>query len=478
MTARGPNPSRRIALRRLAALVSIGIGGCDRPSGLLRDAGRAATTPPHPGATFSRVAFPLRRNPGKRYLVDADGRPFLLVGDSGWSLLVQVTREDAQTYLDDRRVRGYNAILVNLLERKYSSDSPRNRYGEAPFIVEGDYTKPNDRYFDHAAWVLHRAAEVGQVVLLAATYIGCCGADGWYAAMTRSGPAALREYGRYLARKFADLRNIVWVHGGDGNPDNPTLVAEVATGIREVDTWSLHTAHTGPGHEAMAIYPDADWLDLNNIYTYDPVLPIALRAYHRRGPEPYFLIESEYEGENRRAPDIRIRAQAWQAMLGGAMGQVVGNNPIWHFASPKPITPFTLTWQQSLASEASRSMTQLRRLFESFDWWRLEPEEGSLIKAGRCDGHYGAVGACTPQGDRALVYVPWRRQFALDLRRLGTEPTSMRWYDPVDGSFSAPVPLPWPGHAPLRLLPPPQPNAGGDSDRVLVIERIAAGATS
>src|SRR5262249_17993157 len=37
-------------------------------------------------------AFPLRTEPGRRYLVDAVGRPFLLHGDTAWSLIAQLSR--------------------------------------------------------------------------------------------------------------------------------------------------------------------------------------------------------------------------------------------------------------------------------------------------------------------------------------------------------------------------------------------------
>src|SRR5262245_44651338 len=41
------------------------------------------------------TVFPLHPVEGQRYLVDAAGHPFLIVGDSAWSLLTQVSTEDA-----------------------------------------------------------------------------------------------------------------------------------------------------------------------------------------------------------------------------------------------------------------------------------------------------------------------------------------------------------------------------------------------
>jgi hypothetical protein len=76
---------------------------------LERDIGTAAEP------SDSAHAFPLAVKRGKRYLVDAAGRPFLIQGDTAWSLIAQLTREDVVLYLDDRRARGFNTLLVNLI---------------------------------------------------------------------------------------------------------------------------------------------------------------------------------------------------------------------------------------------------------------------------------------------------------------------------------------------------------------------------
>ncbi len=100
------------------------------------------------------AVFPLAVKPGERYLVDAAGRPFLIQGDAAWSLIAQLTREDVDLYLDDRRARGFNTILVSLIEAKFATNAPANAYGEPPFLTPGDYGTPNEAYFRHADWVL------------------------------------------------------------------------------------------------------------------------------------------------------------------------------------------------------------------------------------------------------------------------------------------------------------------------------------
>ena len=118
------------------------------------------------------AAFPLHVEPGKRYLVDARGQPFLLKGDAPWCLITQLTGPDLDQYLDDRRRKGFNALLVELTESYLCANAPNDPYGEPPFEVAGDFTQPNEKYFAQAERVIARAGEKGFLVLLTPAYHG------------------------------------------------------------------------------------------------------------------------------------------------------------------------------------------------------------------------------------------------------------------------------------------------------------------
>lgn len=424
---------------------------------------------PKPKPPSSPIAFPLGREPDKRYLVDSQGRPVLLNGDSAWSLLVQLTREEAELYLEDRRTRGFNAVLVNLLERHYASNPPRNRYGEAPFTTPGNYSTPNENYFAHVDWVLGKAAVKGMLVMLAPSYIGSMG-DGWYQVMVDNGSAVTHNFGRYLGQRYRSFTNIMWVHGGDADPLSRHLVSQIAFGIRESDKIALHTAHAGRERPAMDFWGSAPWMQVNNVYSYEPVFRICNAAYSRRDHMPFFLIESAYEGE-RGTSDVRIRAQAWHAVLSGAMGQLMGNNPIWHFDCPVPLFRYSLTWREALNSEAARSMTQLSQLFGAYPWWQLQPDvSNALLTGGFSSKHDRAVAARSIDGAFAFAYVPSRRELEVALNCLAGPRVDARWYDPVVGKFVAIPAMPVTNVGRLALTPPSGGNGGGDEDWVLVLE--------
>jgi uncharacterized protein DUF4038/collagenase-like protein with putative collagen-binding domain len=437
---------------------------------VLTIAARAAQACPAP----PDAAFPLEVQPGQRYLVGRSGQPFLLNGDTAWSLIADLTREDAELYLRDRRARGFNTLLVNLLESKFARNAPANAYGDRPFTADGDYATPNDAYFDHAEWVLRRACELGFVVLLTPSYVGNGGGDeGWYREMTESGTAKLRAYGRYVGGRFGDLDNIVWVEGGDYNPPDKDLIRALADGIRESDPDALQTAHGSPGSAALEYWSGEPWLSINNVYTYAPVYEAALDQY-AGSKMPFFLIESAYENEHE-AGGQRVRMQAWQALLSGASGQIFGNNPIWHFEGPG-IYPVTASWQQELGSPGARSMTVLHQLVASLPWWLLRPDaSGSLLTEGQGGAAARGVAALAADGSFALVYLPTARRITLDLAGLRGPRIAARWHDPSTGEIVPVDGSPFP--VGTRAFAPMPWNRAGASDWVLELASESDGKT-
>ena len=417
----------------------------------------------------TRQVFPVRTEPDKRHLVDAGDKPFLIQGDAAWSLIVQLTQAEVDQYLDDRKARGFNTLLVNLIEHRFSDSPPNNAYGQRPFLTPGDFSTPNDQYFAHADWVLSRAAEKGFLVLLVPAYLGYGGGDeGWYADMVANGSAKLRSYGRYLGQRYKDYTNILWTYGGDYNPPDRSLVEAIADGIREYQPGAPGTAHTAPETAAIEFWGGEPWLQVNTVYTYSPVYERSLQQYERPEQLPFFLLETTYENEH----DVttrQLRTQAYHALLSGAAGQVFGNNPIWHFNGPG-LYPTTLTWQQALQGAGSRSMAHVWGLFAALEWWRLEPDvDNSLLTAGLGTGQDRAVSAAAGDRSFAIAYLPTVRNVSVNLGGMAGPHVAARWYDPTDGSFTVVTGSPFPASG-AHLFRPGGDNSDGDGDWVLVLE--------
>jgi hypothetical protein len=404
---------------------------------------------------FGAGPFPVRIGPDHRHLVDQGGAPFLVQGDAPWSLISGLTKDEVELYLEHRRRQGFNSVIVNLIEHKFRG--PVNRFGEGPFTVPGDFSTPNEKYFEYADWVIRKAAEKGIQVFLAPIYLGYIGTDeGWIKEAAANGPEKCRAWGRYVGKRYRDFDNLVWLMGGDHNPDQVREeVDAVARGIKDLDNRHLMTAHCHPENSALDQYKDDGWLDLNDTYTYGIVHRMLLADYNREPPMPFTLTESTYEGEHN-ASAVQVRRQAYWALLCGATGQFMGNRPIWLFDPG---------WQAALDSVGAQDMSRLQSLFTSRPWDQLVPDQKHEVVVdglGEFRGLDYLAAARTADGATAMAYLPTARTFTVDLSKIAGKTAKAWWFNPRTGKSDAAGDFPTTGK---KSFTPP-----GEGDWVLVLD--------
>jgi hypothetical protein len=370
--------------------------------------------------------------------VDQNDLPFLVVGDSAWSLIVDPEEADVKSYLDARQVGGFNSILVNLLEHKFARRAPRTCAGLEPFLKTGDFATPNPKYFDFAHEVSQWASARGICVWLCAAYLGWNGGDeGFFQEIKAGGQDKLKTYGEFLGERFKDLPNIIWVLGGDYAvpKEHHWTITDLAAAIRTGGAKQLMTIHGGQ-QSAVDVVGDQDWIDISTTYSYEKELfRVYRKDYERKKERPFVLIEAIYENEHGSTPE-QIRRQAYWAMTSGACGQFFGNNPTWHFNGPG-LFPAPRGWRADLDGTGSRDMSRLRSAFIQRDWQRLVPDfKNALVVRGVGEGVATITAAATPDGKLAMVYVPATgregRDFTVDLGRLSGPVTSL-WFNPTNG---------------------------------------------
>jgi len=400
---------------------------------------------------------------GKRYLIDAAGKPFFVNGDSPWDLISTLTRADVDLYLADRKAKGINTVLVELLEHYFSPHPPKNAYGDAPFTTAGDFSTPNPAYFAHVDYVINKAAQNGMLVLLTPAYVGYGGGqEGWYQEMVANGTTKLFAYGQYLGNRYKNFHNIVWVQGGDYNVPDKSLVQAVANGIRSVDN-KPQTYHAQRGTAAMQFWGTGEpWLGVNNIYTDENTVANEAFAEYNRSSAPFFMIEGRYEAEQG-ATEQTVRRQAYQAVLSGASGHLMGHALIWPFASG---------WQQALNSPGSRSMPHLSDLFATRSWWTLVPDQANItLTAGIGSGGDRAVAARASDGSFAVAYMPTFRSITIDMSKLAGPNVKAQWVDPANGATSTIPGSPFPAFG-ARPFKAAADNASCHGDWMLLLESI------
>jgi hypothetical protein len=425
-----------------------------------------------PVAAQPGSAFPVQISANHRYLVDQNGAPFLMVGDSPQAMIGDISEADAEVFLANRQAAGFNTEWINLLCNDYTAcrDDGATFNNIAPFTTPGDLSRPNEAYFSKVDHVLQLAAKYGQLVLLDPIETG-----GWSNVVTNNGTTKAHNYGRYLGQRYKSFPNIVWMSGNDfqGWHDSATdaAVRAVAEGIHEADPGHLQTIELN--YQSSGSLDDPTWaplLGLDAAYTYFPTYDQVLKEYNRASV-PVFMVEANYEGEHNEAdpgsPQILRRQEYW-TLLSGATGQLYGNGATWKFAD---------NWKQSLSSPASTQMRYVTNLFASRQWFNLVPDQshsllsggyGTYSSGGSLGGNDYATAAKTADGTLGIIYMPTSRTITVDLSTLAG-PVNASWYDPSRGTYFAVGGSPLANSGQVSLAPP-GPNADGDGDWVLVLE--------
>ncbi len=405
------------------------------------------------------VAFPLTIGPTGRYLADQRGVPFLIHGDTPWSLTHNLTFEEAVRYMTVRKAQGFNTFLVSVPDA-YDADGNKtyapDRYGQQAFVGD-DLTQPNEPYWAHVDRVFREAEKLGLLLLVTPAYLGA-DKDGYVDLLRKAGPPRCRQYGLWIGKRYRALSNLLWVHGGDRNPwDVRDEVRALAQAIREVDERHLHTAHWANGTAAFDYFGDEGWLDVNSSYTYGPVAWRILADREGSRPRPTFLIESHYENDfgGRTADDGR--AYPYRAILSGATGHLFGNKPLWFCGRG---------WEAALDSPGARYMTHVFALFRSRPWYELEPDRAHQLVVqghGESGADDGVQAAVTRDRTTAIAYLPAsRREIRVDVERLAGRRFRAHWFDPRTGAATPVAPF---DRAGSQTFAPP-----AEGDFVLVID--------
>ena len=390
----------------------------------------------------------------------SNGAPYLAVGDTPWSLAVNCTNAQIDSYLSDRAGKGCTAILFNAIEHAYSSQSPayRNADGVVPFTSMNPVNWVlNETYWQRVDYIVNQAKARGIVCFIAPAYTGYgSGSDGWLNDYSGVSNATLQAYGAALANRYTQ-GNVVWVLGGDdandvetagnygsGSTPNRTKQWQIALGIRSVRASELITGHTarngtGPvsGEAYKAWTSGYTGFNLNNIYGHDGIddaVGLAAAAYGRSG-YPFFLIEAGYE--NTDGSDIGGIVPAIQAVLGGGLGGWFGgHDALWHMGSYTPSTGAASVLGSYLAG-SWRAHSRFGALLKSYAWWLLQPRnDASLVTSGRGSGANAVCPALASEGSFALVGTPGS-SVTVNMAALSAPNVRARWWSFDTGSFTA-----------------------------------------
>ena len=424
----------------------------------------------------------LKVSSNKRFLVTADGKPFFWLGDTAWELFHRLNREEAEKYLRNRADKGFTVIQAVALAELDGLHDP-NPYGELP-LENDDPTKPREAYFQHVDFIVNKAAELGLYIGLLPTWGDKVFKDRWGAGPEIFNTENAKTYGRWIGNRYKDKKNIIWIIGGDRNPDEKGVAIwrSMASGIVEGSGGqdrAIMTFHPQPnglqdGGSSKYFHND-EWLDFNMFQTghcrENNVWDRIQIVYNRTPVKPVLDGETLYEDHPVcfNAKDLGtssaydIRKHAYLDVFAGAFGHTYGCHDIWQMYAPNrtPVNGPHFPWYVAIDLPGATQMKHLRWLIESRPMLDRIPDQ-SLVK--------DALGAndriqATRGKDYVFVYTSQGKPISVNLGKISGKEVSAFWYNPKNGETKDDTRF---ENAGQKTLTPP--SSGYGHDWVLVID--------
>lgn len=416
-----------------------------------------------------------------RHLVKEDGSVFFYLADTGWELFHRLNKEETEMYLRDRKLKGFNVIQAVVLAELDGLNVP-NAEGNTP-LINNDPAQPNEAYFKHVDWVIKKAAGLDMYIALLPTW-----GDKWnkrwgVGPVIFDTPEKAAAYGKWIGERYKDQPNIIWVLGGDRNPEKSghfEIIRAMAAGIREGDRGRhLITYHPSGGQSSSHWFHHEEWLDFNLAQTghgerNNPVYDIIGHDYHLKPVKPCLDGEPQYEDlpvsfsdDNERFIAYDARQAAYWSVLAGALGHTYGNNNIWQMWAPgrNPVIDARIPWYEAIHQPGAMQMGYMRQLFESRPFLEMVPDQSVLTNVYGQDKRTirAARGA---DSSFVLVYSSYGAPIHLRLEKLAADTLSGYWYNPREGKSSL-IP-PFANTRKTKAFVPP--SSGDRTDWVLVLD--------
>ena len=402
-----------------------------------------------------------------QYLVHENGKPFFWLGNTAWLMPERLNRDEVELFLAREAGEGYNVEQVQVLDSNYPTF---NVYGQQAFDDSFDFAKYADgqrgyTYWHHLDYIVDMAARQGIYIAM-----DCI----WGGQEKRLTPEKAARYGRFLAERYKDRPNIVWMIGGDIMGDrNMESWDALARAIKAVDKQHLMTFHPRGRTTSAWWYNDREWLDFNMFqsghrrygqrngdgdYTIrdnteednwrfvamsfgDPGEQIEGREV-RGGRKPVIDGEPSYEDIPQGLHDFSaprwqacdVRRYAYWSVFAGSFGHTYGHNSIMQFMRPGVMPSFGAEkpWWEAMDDPGHRQMKYLKRLMETVPFTGGRNDQ--TVIAGGNGTRYDRVIA-TRGEDYMLVYNYSGRPVTLDLTKISGKRKCAWLMNPADGTL-------------------------------------------
>lgn len=422
-----------------------------------------------------------RVSDNKRYILK-DGKPFFWLGDTGWELFHRLNREEADRYLKTRSEQGFTVVQAVALAEMDGMRVP-NANGDIPFFDQ-DLDKPNEKYFAHMDYIIDRADYYHITIGLLPTWGDKIFADRWGKGPEIFNSQNAATYASWLANRYKDRTNIIWILGGDRIPRGENDLAiwrSMGNAIKKAtNNKAIISFHPQPNQLGSAEWFHQDgWLDFNMFQTghcretavYEKIQAV----YNKRPTKPVMDAEPIYEdhpvcfnvNDLGTSNAYDVRRSAYLDLFAGAFGHTYGCHDVWQMYSPRyeGVNGPHMYWYDALALPGARQMVFVRRLMEAYPLLDRIPDQGLIQENALTPGERIQA---TRGADYLFVYSSVGHSFTVNLGKTKGKTLRAYWYDPRNGKTRDLEPFTNTGK---RKFSPP--TAGYGQDWILVIDDAA-----
>lgn len=395
----------------------------------------------------------LRVSENGKYLKNGK-TPFFWLGDTAWLMFSRLSKEEAYLYMRNRKEKGYNVIQTTMVHEW----PQKNREGSQA-LLNNEFSTPDlqGNYWSKAEEMVDMAEELG-------LYMALLPAWGGNVAKGYLNMQNVDTYIDFLAERFGNRPNIIWLVGGDVRGDSALDVFKrIGSRLKEVCSGHLVGFHPFGRTTSSKWFHQEPWLDFNMFQSghrrYDQTV---MQTWDDNGehPDNYGEDNWKYVEHDLKLSPIKpvidgepsyelvlqglhdktqpywqsfdVRRYAYWSVFAGAMGHTYGDNSImqfYTFEDGEGAFGVKQDWREAQHNVGASQMRHLKNLMEQVDY-QNGSEAGHLL-AGKQGEKYERV-SIFAGADYILCYTYLGHSFKLDLSECSRKYDGY-WMDPITG---------------------------------------------
>lgn len=407
----------------------------------------------------------LKLGPRGRYLCHADNTPFFWLGDTHWSFVTQERWNESNC---ERYASQFKGMVDKRAEQGFTVYQCNMHCGMDGNSVGGhfDYFKDNGHGWEPVLAAFRDNMDLKMDYLADHGFLIALG-FAWYSNILEDGAVDFYKMAaRYVIARYG-AHPVVWTLAGEVagyTSDTRSLCIdrwrEVALEIERLESdgyQTLQTCHYTNERPLAHYYQDETWHDftLNQCGHADLVINQKVYREHleKYPVKPFIEGEALYDGlitiedlERREVNTRMVRLAAYTAIQNGACGYTYGAqgcwNAEWDWPSSGGFTHWgTLPWYVGIEREGANSLKQMRKFYESVEWWKLQPMYNCCQIHNRETTEQFLLRAtpeitADPETRTVVAYYKGIADYALCLKGLAFASYKMQWWNPSNGEYT------------------------------------------